>query len=107
MTFIIYFLMYKQKAPVDQLFLEFHTDNDVARIISFLSVSGEGREGGAHTSNLTCVNGALADIQKHITDEAKRRNKDASWQTRGGSTFVTAVNRDQILSTSGEMELLI
>lgn len=87
--------MYKQKAPVDLLFLEFHTDNNVARIIPFLSVSGEGKEGrGAHTSHRTCVNGALADIQKHITDEAKRRNKDASQRTRGGSTFVTAVNQD-------------
>lgn len=75
MTFIIY-LMYKQKAPIDLQFLEFHTDNDVARIISFLSVSGEGNWGwGAQTNNLTCVNGALADIQKHITDEAKRRYK--------------------------------
>lgn len=40
MAFILYFLIYKQKAPVDLLFLEFHTDNDVARIISALSVTG-------------------------------------------------------------------
>lgn len=48
--------MYKQKAPVDLLFLEFHTDIDVTRIVSFLSVSGEGkvgRGGGTHQqSNL-------------------------------------------------------
>lgn len=36
------FLTYKQKAPVDLLFQEFHTDNDVARIISALSVTGGG-----------------------------------------------------------------
>lgn len=43
MTLIIYFLMYKQKAPVDLLFLEFHADNDVAKITSFPPVSAKGK----------------------------------------------------------------
>lgn len=45
--FFFFFLTYKQKAPVDLLFLEFHTDNDVARIIYALSVTGGGG-GNAH-----------------------------------------------------------
>lgn len=103
MAFILYFLIYKQKAPVDLLFLEFHTDNDVARIISALSVTG----GGTHTNNPTCINGALADFREYITGEPKRRNKDASQQTRGGSTLELSINKIGFCQQMAKKELLI
>lgn len=86
-----FFLTYKQKARVDLSFLEFHTDNDVARIISALSVTGGGGE--TRTDNPTCINETLADFREYITDEPKGRNKDETQQTHGGSTLELSINK--------------
>lgn len=59
--FSFFFLIYKQKAPVDLSFLEFHADNDAGRItFRPLWVTG----GEMHTNNPTCVNGALARLSR-------------------------------------------